>query len=70
MSASITVITRLPEGRMVRGLFLSSFSMNLYNPFSGGTTSEDMEESMEGLSKYKIYSLGPYYVIYTILFVA
>ena len=58
MSASVTVIPRLPGGRMGRRVSSSSLSMNLSTPSSGGTTSEDMEESREAISKSKISSLG------------
>ena len=59
----------MPEGRMVRGVSLSSLSLNLSTPSSGGTTAEAMEESMEVLYKLKRYSLGHYSVMFTILLV-
>ena len=70
MSASVTVIPRLLEGRMVRGVSSSSLSLNLSIPSSSGTTAEAMEESREGISKYKMSYLGNYYVICNILLVA
>ena len=53
ISASVTVIPQLPEGRMGRGVSSSSLSLNLSIPYSGGTTDEAMEDSREGLSKSK-----------------
>ena len=67
MSASVTVIPSLPEGRMGRGVSSSSLSLNLYTPSFGGTTSEAMEESREGLYKSKRSSLGHSSVICKIL---
>ena len=63
MSASVTVISQLPEGRMTRGVSSSSLSMNLSTPFYCGTTAEYMEESREGIPKSKISSLGPSSII-------
>ena len=70
ISASVTVIPQLPEGRMGRGVSLYYLSMNLYTISSGGTTNEAMEESREVLSKSKISSSGSSSVICTILLVA
>ena len=69
MSASVTVISQLPEGRMGRVVSYSSLSVNLSTPSSVGTTSEAMEYSSEGLYKSKRYSLGPSSVICTIFLV-
>ena len=70
MSASITVIPQLPEGRMGSGVSLSSLYMNMSIPSSGGTTAEYIEESREGLYKSQRYLLGPSSVICTILLVS
>ena len=70
MSYSVTLIPQLPEGIMVRGVSSCSLFLNLSTPSYGGNTSEAMEDSSEGLSKYKRSSLGISSMICTILFVA
>ena len=69
MLASVTVIPQLTEGKMGRGVYLSSLSMNLYTPSSGGTNAESMKESREGLYKSKRSFSEPSSVICTILLV-
>ena len=70
MSASVTVIPQLTEGRMHTGVSSTYLSLNLSTPSSGWTTDEAMEESREGLFNSKSYFSGPYSVICTILLVA
>ena len=70
MPASVTVIPRLTEDRMGRKVSSSSLFLNLSTPFSGGTISESMEESREGLSKSKRSYSGTSSVICTIILVA
>ena len=45
ISASITVIPQLPEGRIGRVVSYYSLSPNLSTPTSGGTTDESMDDS-------------------------
>ena len=46
ISSFITVIPRLSEERMVRGVSSYQFSLNLSIPSSGGTTAEAMEDCL------------------------
>ena len=70
MSASATVIPRMPVGSMGRIFYSSSLSLNLFTPSSYGTTAEAIEYSRECISKSKRYYFGPYSVICTILLVS
>ena len=61
MSASVTVIPPLPEGRMGKGVSSSSLYLNLSTTSSGVTTAEAMEDSREVISKSKGSSLRSYH---------